>query len=213
MNKARATPNVKEPLPETPRFDPPALRAAAVLAVCLGAAAAFVSLGLVTRNALWQGLAERPWLAALLVLVLAVVVAAAFDQTRPKNVSWRLLRARFARELEQPPDRTNHGAGRGQLGAHVYWGLRSTGSPSGLVITRVLAPLNRPLQIPWSEIAAIDAYPNVLTGKRGFETDMGARLTLRGAQPVTLEVPWLAEFRKLMPKSVRFRLIRLPAQG
>ena len=213
MNKARATVTDKQPARESPRFDPPALRAAAVLAVCIGAAAAFVLYGLFTRNALWQGLASRGWLAALLVLALALVLLVAFDVTRRKNVSWRLLRARFGQPLAEAPDRRNHGAGRGQLAGHTYWGVRSMGSPGGIEVARVLAPVNRPLYIPWSEVSAIEAYPNVLTGKRGFETDMGARITVRGSEPLTVEVPWLAEFRKLMPKSVRFRLVKLPAQG
>jgi hypothetical protein len=210
MSKASDSMNEERSAPA--RFDVPAMRAAAVLAMCVGTLALLMYGAFIDRAA-WQALALRGWVVVLLALPVAVVALAALDCLRRKNVSWRLLRSRFGQPLEEPPDRSNHGAGQGRFGEHTYWGVRSMGSKDGLVLTRVLGALNRPLHIPWAQIAAVEAYPNVLTGKRGFETDMGAKLTLRGAKAVAIEVPWLAEFRNLMPKSVRFRLVKLPAQG
>ncbi len=193
----------------TARFDAAAVRAAVVLAVCLVAVAAYLAWERLAGG-LWQGLPGRGWLLALAVLLIGCITLGALDVTRRKNVAWRALRARFAGPLDPAPDRSNYGAGKARFSGHAYWGTRSFGSAAGLAVARVLSPLNRPLLIPWSAIAAVDAYPNVLTGNPGFETDMGATLTIRGEHPVTLEVPWLAEFRNLMPKSVRFRLVKTP---
>lgn len=211
MNGATDSKNLERSAPA--RFDPPALRAAAVFAACIAAAGAFVAWGRVTHGPAWQAVASRAWLAALLGLLVVAVALVALDITRRKNVSWRHLRARFGQPFEPAPDPKNHGAGQGRLGPHTYWGVRSMGSKGGLIVARMVGPLYGPLHIPWSAVSAVEAYPNVLTGRRGFETDMGAKLTLRGAQSVTLEVPWLAEFRQFMPNSVRFRLVKLPAQG
>ncbi|GMW07991.1 MAG: hypothetical protein QY320_00175 [Gammaproteobacteria bacterium] len=197
--------------PTTPaRYDAAALQAAIVLAACLVALVMYAAWERLPGGGLWPGRAGRGWLLALAALPFIGIVLGAFDVARRKNVAWRALRARFAAPLDPAPDRSNYGAGKALLSGHTYWGTRSFGSSAGLGIARVLSLLHRPLYIPWSEVSAVDAYPNVLTGNPGFETDMGAILTLRGERSGTLEVPWLAEFRSLMPKSVRFRLVKLP---
>ena len=58
-------------------------------------------------------------------------------------------------------------------------------------------------------ITKIDAFPNLLTGRRGFETDMQAQIFLRDQPDLAIEIPWLKEYRQLLPKSVRFRSIKL----
>ena len=55
----------------------------------------------------------------------------------------------------------------------------------------------------------VDSFPNLLTGRKDFETDMQAQILLRNQSDVTIEVPWLTEYRQLLPKSVKFRAIKL----
>ncbi len=195
------------------RFDRASMQAAAVLALCLGAMAAFIVYDRLSNGGAWRGLPGRGWLLAFAASLLACVVLAALDVTRRKNIAWRALRARFAEPVDPAPDRKNYGAGKVRLAGYAYWGARSFGSTGGLVVMRVLSVIHRPLHVPWSAIAHVEAYPNVLTGNPGFETDMGARVTIRGERSVTLEVPWLAEFRNFMPKTVKFRLVKLPEQS
>ena len=136
--------------------------------------------------------------------VVVLVVASLLDAMRPKNVAWRRLRGRCGPRPDDAAARGKHAAGRGRFGHHSYWGLRCFGGPGGLLILRLL-PFNRPLFLPWSAISAIEVSPGALTGKAGFETDMDARIEVRGDPSLTVEVPWLEEFRPLLPKAIRLR--------
>lgn len=154
-------------------------------------------------------LLQRPWLALLLGSILAVVVLALLDWTRPKNRAWRQLRADYGEPFDAAPDRSQFGTGRGRLGSYGYFGLRSFGAAKGLEVGRIVAFANPPLYIPWTAVAKIDAYPNLLTGRQGFESDMQARIVLRQQPDLSIEVPWLKEYRQLLPNSVRYRSIKL----
>jgi len=120
-----------------------------------------------------------------------------------------LLREQFGEEFGETLDRKNFGTGRGQLGDHTYFGLRCFGSPDGLEVSRIISLVNPPLYLSWSAMAKIDTFPNLLTGRKDFETDMQARIALRDQSEVTIEVPWLTEYRQLLPKSVKYRAIKL----
>lgn len=154
-------------------------------------------------------LAQRSWLLILVLVLLVLPLLIVFDMTRAKNVAWRSLRERFGSGFDESLDRKNFGTGGAKLGDFGYLGVRCFGSPGGLEIGRILSIVNAPLQIPWSAMAKIDTYPNLLTGRRGFETDMQARITLRDAADFEIEVPWLTEYRQLLPKSVKYRSIKL----
>ncbi len=137
-------------------------------------------------------------------VVTVLVVAWLLDVMRRKNVVWRFLRRRCGPRPDATPARGKHAAGRGRLGVCSYWGLRCFGTAGGLLVVRLL-PLNRPLFLPWSAIAAVEASPGALTGRTGFETDMDARIELRDEPGFTVELPWLEEFRALLPKRMRYR--------
>jgi hypothetical protein len=149
------------------------------------------------------------WLAAVSAAAAALIVALLFDAARPKNAAWQKLRERFSESTGTPLDRKTGAAGRGKLGDDHYFGLRCFGSPDELEIGRIMSFLNPPLYIPWSAITKIDAFPNLLTGRQGFETDMQAQIILRDQPDLAIEIPWLKEYRQLLPKSVRFRSIKL----
>lgn len=152
---------------------------------------------------------QRSWVVALVILVIAIGIGYLTDRIRPKNTAWTRLRAQFAAEFATVADRTTFGTGRGQVGAHSYFGLRSFATTEGLEICRILSMLNPPLHIPWTAMAKIDAYPNLLSGRKGFESDMQARVFLRDQADLVIEVPWLKEYRQLLPKSVKYRSIQL----
>jgi hypothetical protein len=149
------------------------------------------------------------WLAALAAVAAAFIGALLFDTTRPKNAAWQKLREQFGESHGTPLDRKTGAAGRGQLGDYHYFGVRCFGSPDELEIGRIMSFLNPPLYIPWTAITKIDTFPNLLTGRRGFETDMQAQIILRDQPDLAIEIPWLEEYRQLLPKSVRFRSIKL----
>jgi hypothetical protein len=149
------------------------------------------------------------WLATLAAVAVAIIAALLFDTARPKNAAWQKLREQFGEAFGATFDRKNFGAGRGQFGDFRYIGLRCFGSPDGLEIGRIMSFLNPSLYVPWSAIAKIDAFPNLLTGRQGFETDMQAQIVLRDQPDMVIEIPWLTEFRQLLPKSVKFRSIKL----
>jgi hypothetical protein len=149
------------------------------------------------------------WLAALLGMAVAVIATLLFDTARPKNAAWQNLREQFGEAFGATPDRKNFGTGRGQLGDYHYFGIRCFGTPDGLEIGRLMSFLNPSLYIPWSAITKIDTYPNLLTGRQGFETDVQAQIVLRDQPDLAIEIPWLSEFRQLLPKSVKFRSIKL----
>jgi hypothetical protein len=155
------------------------------------------------------GFAGWLWLAALAAVAAAFIGALLFDTTRPKNAAWQKLREQFGESHGTPLDRKTGAAGRGQLGDYHYFGVRCFGSPDELEIGRIMSLLNPPLYIPWTAITKIDAFPNLLTGRRGFETDMQAQIILRDQPDLAIEIPWLEEYRQLLPKSVRFRSIKL----
>jgi hypothetical protein len=149
------------------------------------------------------------WLAALTAVAVAFIGALLFDVARPKNAAWQKLRGQFGESHGTPLERKTVAAGRGQLGDYHYFGVRCFGSPEELEIGRIMSFLNPPLYIPWSAITKIDAFPNLLTGRRDFETDMQAQIILRDQPDLEIEIPWLKEYRQLLPKSVRFRSIKL----
>jgi predicted O-linked N-acetylglucosamine transferase (SPINDLY family) len=175
----------------TARFDRTAIWAAAGLLVCVGLLAVVAGAGHML-DAGWR---------ALVMGLIAIVALTLVDLMRPKNLMWRAFRRHFG-----PADARaggNHGAGTGRLGACSYRGLGCFGSSAGLTAVRILSRLHRPLFIPWSAMTAIEAYPSSMTGRPGFETDMQAAIRLRD-QSSHIELPWLAEFRELVPKSVAF---------
>jgi len=124
-------------------------------------------------------------------------------------VAWRSLGARFGQPFGAALERKNFATGRAQVSDYAYFGVRCFGSPGGLEIGRIASRLNRPVYIPWSAMAKIDTFPNLLTGRKGFETDMQAQISLRDWPDLTFQVPWLTEYRQLLPKSVRYRAIKL----
>jgi len=154
-------------------------------------------------------LAWLSWLVVLVVIIIALAGVPLFNMTRPKNIAWRSLRIQFGEEFGETLDRKNFGTGRGQVGDHSYFGLRCFGSPSGLEVSRIVSFVNPPLYIPWSAITKIDTFPNLLTGRKEFETDMQAQIVLNDQPDLTIEVPWLTEYRQLLPKSVKYRAIKL----
>lgn len=195
------------------RYDRVAIAATTGLVIFLGLLTAFIVDGRIAERAWLQWLLERRWLAALGAAVVALIVLFAFDLTRRKNIAWRLIKRQYGQRSGDALHDKNHAAGQGRIGAHSYWGLRCFGSPSGLAIVRVLSGVNRPLFISWSAISMVETFPSPLTGRRGFETDMGARITLRERPSLTVEVPWLAEFRGFLPNSVKLRSTKLPGHG
>jgi hypothetical protein len=154
-------------------------------------------------------LLERGWLAALAVLVVALAGLFVYDRARAKNVAWRALQKRFGTAFAEPAERGNFATGRGQLGDNAYFGLRCFGSAGGLEVARIMSFVNAPLYIPWSAMTKIDAYPNLLTGRKDFETDLQGQISLVDEPDMQVELPWLAEYRQLLPKSVKFRSIKL----
>jgi len=151
----------------------------------------------------------RGWAISLFVVVFGLIALFLFDITRSKNIAWRALRQQFSDDFGEILDRKNFATGRGQVGDFNYLGLRCFGSPSGLEINRIVSHVNPPLYIPWSAMDKVDSFPNLLTGRKDFETDMQAQILLRNQSDVTIEVPWLTEYRQLLPKSVKFRAIKL----
>ena len=45
--------------------------------------------------------------------------------------------------------------------------------------------------------------------RKEFETDMQAQITLSDRPELKVELPWLSEYRQLLPKSVKYRAIKL----
>ncbi len=149
------------------------------------------------------------WLMALAIIVIVLVALFLFDRMRAKNVAWREFRKQFGQVFGESLERRNFGTGRGQVGDNRYLGLRCFGSPDGLEISRLMSFVNPPIYLPWSAIDKIDSFPNLLTGRQEFETDMQAQIILRDQPELTIEVPWLTEYRQLLPKSVKYRAIKL----
>ncbi len=191
------------------RFDPTARRATITLLAVLTLLAGAVAYSAVAKLGWLSWVLSRGWLVALSVLIVALIAFFMFDLTRPKNVSWRRLRDHFGEAFGETLDKKNFGTGRGQVGEYAYFGLRCFGSPTGLEINRILSFLNQPLYIPWSTVSKIDTFPNLLTGRKDFETNMQAQIVLRDWPDTTIEVPWLTEYRQLLPKSVKYRAIKL----
>jgi len=187
-------------------------RTGIVLAAGLILLVAFVTYSAIADLGWLTWILARGWLATLAIIVIALAALFVFDLTRPKNAAWRTLRERFGTDFGESFDRRNFGTGRGQVGDHAYFGLRCFGSPGGLEISRILSFVNPPLYVPWTAMTKIDTFPNLLTGRKEFETDMQARIALRKAPDLdieSIEVPWLAEYRQLLPKSVKYRAIKL----
>jgi predicted O-linked N-acetylglucosamine transferase (SPINDLY family) len=187
------------------RFDRVAIGAAAGLLVCLGLLAAAVS-----PDAWLSRLFAHRWLTALTMGLIAVVALTLVDLMRPKNLMWRALRRRYGPCPADARAGGDHAAGSGRLGTHSFRGLGCFASPTGLAAVRILSVLHRPLFIPWSAIAAIEAYPSLMTGRPGFETDMQASVRLRDQSSPAVELPWLAEFRERVPKTVGFHSAKRP---
>jgi len=198
MNTAdQETPPIEPPKPE---FDAAARRAAAAFGAGLMLFVAVVVYGAIVGPV---------WLVFLAVIVLIAPILVAVDLMRSKNIAWRALRSRFSAGFDAGLDRKNFGTGRALLGGFSYFGVRCFGAPRGLEISRIVSRVNLPVNIPWSAVDKIDTYPNLLTGRQGFETDMQARITLRDDREYQVEVPWLTEYRQLLPKSVKYRSIKL----
>jgi len=191
------------------RLDQVALRGVTAVAVALALIVGAMGYGAIAESVWMHRLLSNGWLMALVVGIIALVAIFAFDLTRPKNVAWRSLGEQFSQAFKEEPDRGSLAAGRGQIGNNWYFGIRCFASPDGLEINRMLSFVNPPLSIPWSAIAKIDTFPNLLTGREGFETDMQAQVNLRDHPSVAIEVPWLNDFRTFLPKAIRYRAIKL----
>jgi len=195
--------------PQTLRRDQTALRAN----IALIAGVAILAVGIIYSAI--AGLGWLPWLLAhgvllsLAVIILALIGWFLFALTQQKNIAWRSLRQQFGTAFEETLDRQNFATGRGQVGDYAYFGLRCFGSPGGIEIGRIMSFVNPPLYIPWSAMTKIDTFPSLLTGRKDFETDMQAQLKLRDQPELSIEVPWLTEYRQLLPKSVKYRSIKL----
>lgn len=200
--------NNNEPT-QAKRLDQTAFRASVALIGGLVLLAACIIYSSVAGLGWLPWLLARGWLVTLAVVIIALVALFLFDMTRPKNVAWRSLCQQFGAGFGEVLDRKNFGTGRGQVGDYSYFGLRCFGSPGGIEIGRIMSFVNAPIYIPWSAMAKIDTFPNLLTGRKDFETDMQARINLRNLSEVTLEIPWLTEYRQLLPKSVKYRSIKL----
>ncbi len=194
---------------QTTRLDKIAIRARITLIVGFVLLAAWITYSAITGLAWLPWLLARSWLVTLVIIVIVFVGALLFSLARPKNIAWRLLCEQFGQEFGETLDRKNFGTGRGQVGDYAYFGIRCFGTPSGLEVSRIVSAVNPPLYIPWSAVAKIDTFPNLLTGRKDFETDMQAQIALRDLPDLTIEVPWLTEYRQLLPKSVKYRAIKL----
>jgi hypothetical protein len=195
------------------RFDRVAILAAFALAVQLALLAAAFAYSRMSRDGQLNPLFAQRWFLPIAGGAIALLALALLDMTRQKNVSWRSIRHRYGAPPEAAKPGKKYGAGRGRICGHSYWGLRCFGGPSGLVVARLLSIINRPLFIPWSAIATVEAYPNALTGKAGFENDMEAKIGLRDRPTLDVEVPWLGEYRQLLPKAVKFRATKRPEKA
>ena len=191
------------------RLDQTATRAGIALVAGFALLAASIIYSVMTNLGWLPWLLARGWLVTIAIFVITLMSLFLISMTRPKNVAWRSLHELFGEEFGETLDRKNFGTGRGQVGDHAYFGLRCFGSPSGLEISRIVSAINQPLHIPWSAMAKIDTFPNLLTGRKDFETDMQAQIVLRDQPDMTIEVPWLTEYRQLLPKSVKYRAIKL----
>ncbi len=198
-----------EELTQPQRLDQTATRASISLATGFVLLAAGIIYSVVADLGWLPWLLARGWLVTIAVIIIALASLFLLSITRPKNVAWRSLRGLFGEEFGETLDRKNFGTGRGQVGDHSYFGLCCFGSPSGLEISRIVSAVNQPLFIPWSAMVKIDTFPNLLTGRKDFETDRQAQIVLRDQPDMTIEVPWLTEYRQLLPKSVRYRAIKL----
>ena len=190
-------------------LDQAALRAVLALSIVLGLLVAVIAYSSFADLAWLQWLLAHGWVIAVAIIIVAMSALFVFDMTRAKNIAWRSLGEKFGVAFKEQPDRDNVCAGRGQVGDHWYLGIRCFASPEGIEINRIVRFINPPLSIPWSAIAKIDTFPNLLTGRKGFETDMQAQIILRDQSSLTIEVPWLMDFRKFLPKSVKYRAIKL----
>lgn len=194
--------NAGEPAPR-PELDQTARRGLLALAVIVALAVALVAWGAATGTGWWG------WALTMCIVVVALAAAFAWDLARPKNLAWRSLAQQFGAAFREQPDRKNLAAGRGQVGGNWYFGVRCFASPEGIEVNRIVSFVNPPLSVPWSAIAKIDTFPSLLTGRKGFETDLQAQVGLRDDPSLTVEVPWLTDFRKFLPKSVKYRTIKL----
>ncbi|MAF84099.1 MAG: hypothetical protein QGH93_03190 [Gammaproteobacteria bacterium] len=191
------------------RLDRTAFLARSALAAGLALLSACIIYGSMTDQGWLTWLLARGWLVTFIIVIIVLTGTFIFALTLPKNIAWRSLQGPFGMEFGEILDRKNFGTGRGQVGDHAYFGLRCFGSPSGLEVSRIVSFVNPPLYIPWSAMAKIDTFPNLLTGRKDFETDMQAQIVLRDQSELTIELPWLTEYRQLLPKSVKYRAIKL----
>lgn len=191
------------------KLDKPAIVARVVLifaGVLLIAAAVFSALS----GAGWfSRLLANGWLLTLVLILLAAAGLFLHSISSAKNIAWRQLARQFGQPFGENIDRKNFSTGRGLVDNHAYLGLRCFGAPSGLEVGRIVSFVNPPLYIPWSAINKIDTFPSLLTGRKEFETDMQAQITLREQPELKVELPWLSEYRQLLPKSVKYRAIKL----
>lgn len=149
------------------------------------------------------------WLLIPTAILFILVALSLFDLTRAKNTAWRSLSQSYGEPFGEITNRKNFATGSGQVGDHSYFGLRCFGTQNGIEISRIISVVNPALYIPWSAITKIDTFPNLLTGRKDFETDMQSQIVLSDQPELSIEVPWLAEYRQLLPKAVKYRSIKL----
>jgi len=183
----------------TKRFDPPAIRAlimAAIVAILIFVA--YANMG--------GALLEQTWLVLLSIFIILVGIGFVYFYTRKAHVVWRHFQKNFSQSFDDMQTKSVLGTGAGTIGTSRYLGLSTFCSPKGIEIRGIMLP---PISIPWSAISHIDAKPGVLTGKKGFESDMEGIMKLRDHPSVPLQFPWLKEFRELAPKTVKYREFKI----
>ncbi len=168
-----------------------------------------VGLALLAAGIIYSLTTGPGWLLAPAAILFILAALSLFDMTRAKNKAWRSLSQSYAEPFGEITNRKNFATGSGQVGDYSYFGLRCFGTQDGIEISRIISAVNPPLYIPWSAITKIDTFPNLLTGRKDFETDMQSQIILSDQPELSIEVPWLAEYRQLLPKSVKYRSIKL----
>jgi hypothetical protein len=175
---------------EETRFDRPAVLVFASVAIFFGLAVILIAV------------LEQTWLITLVALIVLAVFVLAYLYTRRKNVAWRVFQKNFGEKFTDMQYKKDPATGPGKLGEFTYMGVSSYGSPTGLEVRGLLCPS---ISIPWGAISKIDAVPNVLSGRKGFESDMEARVTLRDHPERGFQFPWLKEFHAMLPRTVKYR--------
>ena len=186
----------------TKRFDPPAIRGLILAAIIV----ALIITLVFYANMSDSGLLDQAWLVILTAFAILAGIGILYLYTRKKNVVWRNFQKRFAQKIDDMQTKGALGTGAGMIGEYRYVGLSTFCSPTGIEVRGIMLPA---ISIPWSEISGLDARPGVLTGKKGFESDMEALLQLREHPEIQLQFPWLKEYFELIPKTVKYREFKI----